>query len=493
MKTFDELLKETKEYGVVNEVKFPIIKCSGLPNVRSDDLVIFETGQHGYVTSLDQDKVEIVTFSRDIVRPGVKVVRTGERLSIPVDDRFLGKVVTPLIEPIFHDDLKIDESVERRPVDIEPIKIDRRVRITRQLYTGVSLVDVMLPLGKGQRELVVGDRQTGKTWTLLNFMKTQVKLDSIVIYALIGKEKTEIARMKDFLTEAGMIKNVIVIATSSDDSPSLITLTPYSAMTMAEYFRDNGKDVLVILDDLTTHAMYHREISLLAMRFPGRDSYPGDVFFKHARLLERAGNYNVNGKEAAISCLSVAGTINNRLTGYIVSNLIGITDGHLLFDTELFNRGQRPSIDLFLSVTRVGKQTQHKIARALNRELMMMMSKYEEALDFSHFGAELSDEKKSLLARGEKVMTFFQQNYTQIIPHPVQVLILTMLYDEQLEDVSEEDIIKMRDAIVDKYNKEDGVRKQIDDLMENSQNFKDYKEKVKSFKSFFNGLWQQQN
>ncbi len=493
MKNFDDLLQETKEYGVVSEVKFPIIKCVGLPSVRPDDLVIFETGQHGYVTSLTQENVEIVTFSREIVKPGVRVVRTGERLSIPVNEKFLGKVVTPLIEPIFDDDLEITDDVERRPVDIEPIKIDRRVRITRQMFTGVSLVDVMLPLGKGQRELVVGDRQTGKTWALLNFMKTQVELGSIVVYALIGKEKTEIARMRDFLTKSGMMQNVIILATSADDSPSLITLTPYSAMTMAEYFRDKQKDVLVILDDLTTHAMYHREISLLAMRFPGRDSYPGDVFFKHARLLERAGNYDVQGKEAAITCLSVAGTINNRLTGYIVSNLIGITDGHLLFDTELFNRGQRPAIDLFLSVTRVGKQTQNKVARGLNRDMMMMMSRYEEALDFSHFGAELSDEKKTLLARGEKVLHFFQQKHTLIVPHSVQVLLLTMIYDEHFDDVESAEIIRRRDVLIEKYSSDDSIRKEINDLMNNAKDFDEYRSKVKTFQTYLNQLWQQQS
>jgi F-type H+/Na+-transporting ATPase subunit alpha len=494
MEEFDNLLNQTKEYGIAEIVKYPIIECTGLPTVTVDDLVLFETGQKGQVMSLNGNTVEVVTFSSEKIIPGTKVVKTGEKLSIEVGEHLLGECIDPLGKEIFKAvNINKPKNPERRKIDEKPVKLAMRQKITRQLITGISVIDVILPLAKGQRELIVGDRQTGKTWTLINVLESQIRLGTIVIYALIGKEKTEVARIKSFLEERGILKNVIIIASNADNSPSLISITPYSAMTHAEYFRDNGKDVLVILDDMSTHAMYYREMSLMGMRFPGRDSYPGDSFYKHAKLLERAGNFKVKDGEASITTLPVAGTINNMMTNHIVSNLIGITDGHLLFDADLFNRGRRPAVNIFLSVTRVGKQTQTKILRALSRDMMLTLATYEEILDFSHFGAELSEDKKLLLKRGEKIYKFLEQSYTVVVPTSIQVLFLGLLNSTVLDEVDIMHINVYRKTLMDIYEADQKVKDKIDTFVNSFTAVDPFYEAVSANKDFFLKLCQLKN
>lgn len=492
---FNEYLQKNKEYGVVDQVKYPIVECSGLPDSKTDDMVLFETGELGQIMSMSQDKVEVVTFTKGNVKPGTKLVRTGEQISVEVGDKYLGKVIDPLGNVLFSDLVNekfLNAKGEKRNIDNSPKNIASRKKITRQLLSGLTMIDVMLPLAKGQRELVVGDRQTGKTWTLMNLIRMQTETGAVVVYAIIGKEKTEISRLKEFMAKNGLLDKVIIVATGANDSPSLISLTPYVAMTHAEYFRDQGTDVLILMDDLTTHAMYYREMSLLAKRFPGRDSYPGDIFFKHARLLERAGNFYIgenNEKESAITALAVAGTINNTLTSHIVSNLIGITDGHLLFDADLFNRGRRPSINLFLSVTRVGKQTQTKAMKTLGREVMMELAKYEEVLEFSHFGAELSDEKKALLKRGEKMYKFFEQSYTIVVPTSLQVVLLAMIHNMMFENVVIDQVIEYRRNAVNAYNEDPKVKEKIDELA-GAQKLEDLNENLKREEKFLLSICQ---
>jgi F-type H+-transporting ATPase subunit alpha len=303
------------------------------------------------------------------------------------------------------------------------------------MATGVALIDLLIPLGRGQRELVIGDRKTGKTSLLLTTIKKQVDEGVIAIYAAIGKKKSEIKKLQEFFTKEKLIDKMIMVATSSYDSPSLIYETPYAAMSIAEYFRDQGVHSLIILDDLSTHAKFYRELSLLSRRFPGRDSYPGDVFYIHSKLLERAGNFkHPKVGEVSITCLPVIELVEGDLAGYIATNLMGITDGHIYLDSNIYYQGMRPAVNIPLSVTRVGRQTLGKLPREINKVLMAFLSRYDRLQNLSHFGQELTDDVKKALHLGEMIYAFFKQPYEETIPISVQLVILSMLFQNMIED-----------------------------------------------------------
>ncbi len=261
--------------------------------------------------------------------------------------------------------------------------------------------------------------------------------------------------MRDFIIQQQLYDQVVMIVTTSQDSPSMIHIAPFSAMTLAEYFRDQGKEVLIVLDDLTTHAKYYREVSLLVKRFPGRDSYPGDIFYTHARLLERAGNYQVADQQVAITCLPVAETTENDLTDYIVSNLIGITDGHILFDHTEFIKGRRPAINPLASVTRVGKQTQSELEQDLTQQLTQFIGKYRRSVNYSHFGSELSEEIRKLLKLGEEVYRFFTQQPQQVYSKATQILVLASLFAEVYPSLTSEQLLQIKQQCQHKFDKQD--------------------------------------
>src|SRR3989344_8695064 len=439
---FNTILNEIGEYGVVDQVFHPIVRASGLPGARVNEIVLFETGDLGQVVVLNRDLIEIVNFSKHPIKSDTKVVRTNTQLSIPVGLEYLGSLIDPLGNLLFEGkDFK--KSNETKHIDQKPPKIYERVRINEQLETGITVLDILLP---------------------------------------IGKRGVEIKKLKEYFEREGVMKNIVIVATSSQDSPSLIDLTPYSAMTMAEYYKDTGKDVITIFDDLTTHARFYREISLIAKRFPGRDSYPGDIFHRHAKLLERAGNFKHPEKgNVSITCLPVAETNQRNLTDYIVSNLIGITDGHILFDIESFNKGVRPAVNIFLSVTRVGKQTQDKLSRDINKELLIFLIKYERAQRFSHCGAELSREIKDTLVRGKQIYNFFEQGYDTGIPLTVQKIAISMIWSGLFLEEETPQIGKKRNILLNKYNEQAETREFINQLI-NVENFKELNENVEKYK-----------
>ena len=459
MSQFQQYLQDFKEFGVVKEVYHPMIVVEGLPGVKPREIVVFENGMRGEVLEMDGDLVRVQSFSRFPIQVGLRVARTQRQLFIPVGDHVLGKMLNPLGEVILSiskqnlADTKQTEvskaelllqkqqlESKGREIDIPPLSIAHRQEITQQFVTGVAMVDVLLPLGQGQRELVVGDRKTGKSSFLKSVIKSHVRQGGIAIYAAVGKRSIEIEGMRDFIIQQKLYDQVVMVVTTSQDSPSMIHIAPFAAMTLAEYFRDQGRSVVVVLDDLTTHAKYYREVSLLAKRFPGRDSYPGDVFYTHARLLERAGNFVIDGKKAAITCLPVAETTENDLTDYIVSNLIGITDGHILFDHTEFIKGRRPAINPMLSVTRVGKQTQTPLEQDLTQQLTLFISRYLRSITYSHFGSELSAEVRKLLHLGQLVYQFFTQQPQQVYAKQVQVLLLAVLFAEVYPEIDSQQI-----------------------------------------------------
>ena len=427
MADFNTILKTTGEIGFVQLVTHSVVQIEGLPGAILGEAVVFESGQAGQIVSLSPSLVEVLVLSNASVKVGTRVARTGERLAISVGERLLGKTVNSLGKLIGKQSPDGDHH-ETRPVDIHALGIDHRAKVSKPFETGVVVVDLMVPVGRGQRELIMGDRKTGKSQLLFLAAVAQAKSGGICVYAAIGKKKLEIRRVEEYLDTSGALPNTVIVASSSHDSAGEIHLTPYTAMTIAEYFRDQGRDVLVVLDDMTTHAKFYREVSLLGRRFPGRDSYPGDIFYTHSRLLERSGSFMINGKEVAITCLPVVETTQGDFTGYIQTNLMSMTDGHIYFDSDLYFAGRRPAVNTFVSVTRVGHQTQSRLRRAMYQATLDLLSNYARTQEFVRFGAELGDNSRQVLAMGDKTLTFFDQPMHTPMPVNVQTVLWALLW-----------------------------------------------------------------
>lgn len=468
METFKKLLDKTGEIGFVTQVIDSIVYAEGLPGVQPDEIVVFETGEKGQVLSLNEGSIEILTFSPEQIKVGTKITRTGTILEFPSGEGMLGKVVDPFGN-LLTEEGKATIKTTPYPVDREPEGIVERESIKKYLETGTSIVDLMIPLGKGQRELVIGDRKTGKTNFLLHTILTQAKQGNICIYACIGKRKIDIKKSEEFFRANKIMDKVLLIASTSTDPAGTIFVTPYSAMAAAEYFKDKGKDVLVVLDDMSTHAKFYREISLLGKRFPGRNSYPGDIFYVHGKLMERAGNFSTTNGETAITCLPVVETTQGDLSGFIQTNLMSMTDGHLFFDSNLFYQGRRPAINPFLSVTRVGRQTQSSIKRSINREITSFLTLYERIQNFVHFGSELNESSKITLDTGAKIQKLFDQPSNEIIPINVQVIIFVMVWGTLLPNLKIEEVIEKRKKLTELYLKDPKLQKELDEMIETSE------------------------
>src|SRR3989344_4905266 len=477
MKDFQYYLNSIGEICYVEETTSSIIYASGLPEVKPGELVLFETkdpslpSQLGQVLSFNENSVELLFFSKDLPTPGTKIVRTNELLKIPLGDELLGNVIDPLGKSLEDKMLNIKPTAISGPINTLASGITTRKSIKRHFVTGVPIVDLLLPLGYGQKQLIIGDRKTGKTDFLLQSVLTQAKLGKICVYGAIGKRKLDIKKLRDVFVNYEIMDRIVIVASGPQDPTSLIYLTPYSAMTISEYFRDEGHDVLLVLDDLSTHAKFYREISLLGKKFPGRNSYPGDIFYTHASLLERAGNFITPNGERAITCLPVAETIQGDLSGYIQTNLMSMTDGHLYFDTDFFGKGRRPAINPFLSVTRVGKQTQSIVKREITREILSFLTLFEKMQSFTHFGAELNETTKVTISVGQELIKFFQQQPSSTIPINAQILLFCLLWLDVVQKFSffekKEDIEK----IIRLYETREDFRKYVNSTIETAISF----------------------
>ena len=481
MDTFEEFLNKNGEIGFVKRISSSIVFCDGLPGVKLSEVVIFENGEVGQVFSTGENTVEIIILSKGYIKVGTKVARTGQTLKIALGDHLLGTTFSSLDVITFEE----GNNSNFETIETDPPGIDKRKNINKAFETGVTIVDLMVPLGLGQRELIIGDRKTSKTQFILQSVLTQAQKGAICIYAAIGKKRTEVILFRKFIKEHKIEGNVITIVSYPDDPAGLVYLTPYVAMTVAEYYKNQGKDVLIALDDLTAHAKYYRELSLLAGRFPGRNSYPGDIFYLHSRLLERSGNFlitDAKGKtsEASITCMPVAEMIMGDFSGYIQTNLMAMTDGHLYFDRDYFNQGKRPPVNPFLSVTRVGRQAQSPLLRELSRRLTSFMVSYEKMKEFMHFGAELSEESQRMLMLGDKISVIFNQ--PSILPRPYQLSILMFgvvwagFWQEKNANGVRLELSKLSNL----YLRNGGFKKQIDDLISNAPSFAYLEDSLKS-------------
>jgi F-type H+/Na+-transporting ATPase subunit alpha len=471
---FEQYLKKTGDYGVVYQVSHPIVFIEGLPQVKSNEVVLFESGQKGVVFAINRGKVEARIFSHEPIKVGTKVTRTDQSLSVPAGKELLGQTINPIGEPL---DPSIPFTTPKvfRDMESKSIPISGRKKITVQLETGITLIDLLLPLGRGQRELIIGDRKTGKTSLLMTIIKKQVESGVVGIYCAIARKKSDIKKLQEFFVQEKIMDKVIIVATSSYDSPSLIYQTPYAGMSIAEYFRDQGINSIVIMDDLSTHAKFYRELSLLARRFPGRDSYPGDIFYTHSRLLERAGNFiHPTAGEVSITCLPVIEIIEGDFTGYVSTNVMGITDGHIYLDSNIYYQGQRPAVNIPLSVTRVGRQTMTKLSREINKNLTIFLASYNKLSNLSHFGQELTDDVKKDLRLGDLVNKFLNQSYVVTVPIPVQMIILSMILQDIVED--KEVLEKIKKGLIAAYSNSE-AKKFLDEII-NTKELKIFYENV---------------
>ncbi|MGB3247091.1 MAG: F0F1 ATP synthase subunit alpha [Sulfitobacter sp.] len=426
------------EIGKVTEVGDGIAIVTGLARALSDELLQFASGVHGIVLDLEPGRLGVALLGpSERVAVGEDVQRTRRVVSVPVGPALLGRVVDALGRPC--DGKGKIEPVAERPVEAEAPEILDRAAISRPLATGVKAIDAAVPVGLGQRELIIGDRQTGKTSIAVDTILNQIDTGVICIYCAIGQRGDAVAKVIEAIRAGGMTGNTVVITAGDEDAPGLSFIAPYAAMTMAGYFADQARDVLVVMDDLTHHARSYRELSLLLRRPPGREAFPGDIFYVHARLLERAGQFTAQAGSGSITALPVVETQAENLSAYIPTNLISITDGQIYLSPRLVRKNQFPAVDLGVSVSRVGGKAQSRAFRDVAGNLRVTLSQFEELEDFARFGTRLDEETRARLTRGAAVRAALRQPERDPIPVGEQLTILLAAMEGLFDGLSDAD------------------------------------------------------
>ncbi len=411
----------TADVGQVIAVGDGIATVYGLDNAIYGELVVFPGPTYGMVMNLEEDSIGCVLFGESgKVNEGEVCRRTGQVVSVPVGDALLGRVVNALGLPI--DGAGEIKTSETRPVEMPAPAIMDRQSINAPLETGIKAIDSMIPIGKGQRELIIGDRQTGKTALAIDTIINQKGKNVICIYCAIGQKNSSIAQIVEKLKQYDALKYTVVVDSSAADPAPMLYIAPYAAVSMAEYWMAKGKDVLVVYDDLSKHAVAYRTLSLLLRRSPGREAYPGDIFYLHSRLLERSCRLKDSLGGGSITALPIVETQAGDISAYIPTNVISITDGQIFLNTDLFNSGQRPAIDSGLSVSRVGSAAQTKAMKNVSANLRMELATYREMLDFARFGSDLDKSTQKILAHGSALMEVLKQK--QYMPlNPAQEVV----------------------------------------------------------------------
>ena len=425
---------EMKETGTVILVGDGIAKVYGLRECMASELLEFEDGSVGLAQNLEDETVSVALLSnKNNIREGSSVKRTGKVLSVPVGEALLGRVVDALGNPI--DGKGPIEAKGLRPVESEAPGIIERKSVSVPLQTGIKAIDSMIPIGRGQRELIIGDRQTGKTVIAVDTIINQKNTGVICIYVAIGQKNSSVVSLVNELTAAGAMDYTIVVSASASESAPLQYVAPYSGCAMAEYFREQGKDVLIIYDDLSKHAVAYRALSLLIRRPPGREAYPGDVFYLHSRLLERAACVAPEYGGGSITALPIIETQAGDVSAYIPTNVISITDGQIFLETELFHAGIMPAINPGISVSRVGGSAQLKAMKKVSGELKLLYSQFRELQAFAQFGSDLDADTKARLALGERIVEVLKQKRNAPVRVGCQVAIVYAVINGYLNDV----------------------------------------------------------
>ncbi len=427
------------ETGKVILVGDGIARVYGLRNCMANELLEFEGGSFGVAQNLEDETVSVAVLSdKNDLREGSTVHRTGKVLSVPVGEGLLGRVVNALGEEI--DGKGPIEYAGTRPIESEAPGIIERESVSVPLQTGIKAIDSMIPIGRGQRELIIGDRQTGKTEIVVDTIINQKNTNVICIYVAIGQKNSSVAQLVGELTRNGAMEYTIVVSASASESAPLQYIAPYSGCAMAEYFREQGKDVLIIYDDLSKHAVAYRALSLLIRRPPGREAYPGDVFYLHSRLLERAACVAKEYGGGSITALPIIETQAGDVSAYIPTNVISITDGQIFLETELFHSGIMPAINPGISVSRVGGSAQLKAMKKVSGELKLLYSQYRELQSFAQFGSDLDADTKSRLALGERIVEVLKQGKNAPVRVGCQVAIVYAVTKGYLNGIEVKDV-----------------------------------------------------
>ena len=418
-----EFSPTAKEVGTVLEVSDGVVRASGLTHVSSMEMVEFEKGGAGVVLNLEQDNVGVMVFGEDrLIAEGDIVKRTGRILEVPVGDKIIGRVVNPLGQPL--DEQGEIQTNETLPVEKVAPGVITRQSVNTPVQTGITAIDAMIPIGRGQRELIIGDRQTGKTAIAIDTIINQKGKDLLCIYVAIGQKSSKTARIVAELRARGAMEYTTVVVSAASDPAALQYIAPYAGCAMAEYFMNKGKDVLIVYDDLSKHAWAYRNISLILRRPPGREAYPGDVFYAHSRLLERSAKLNKDFGGGSITALPIIETQAGDVSAYIPTNVISITDGQIYLESELFYQGIRPALNVGLSVSRVGSNAQIKPMKKVSGKLRLDLAQYRELAAFSQFGSDLDDTTKNQLERGKRLTEILKQGQYAPIPVEDQVLMI---------------------------------------------------------------------
>ena len=430
---------QQNETGTILMVGDGIARASGLVNCMAGELLEFEDGSFGMAQNLEENSVSIVIFGSDEnIGEGQTVKRTGKVVSVPVGEAMIGRVVNALGQPI--DGAGPIDTKEFRPVESKAPGICERRSVYQPLQTGIKAIDSMIPIGRGQRELIIGDRQTGKTTIATDTIINQKGKDVLCIYVAIGQKRSTVASLVENLTRNGAMDYTIVVAATASESSPLQYIAPYSGCAMGEYFMNQGKDVLIIYDDLSKHAVAYRALSLLIRRPPGREAYPGDVFYLHSRLLERAAKLDDEHGGGSLTALPIIETQAGDVSAYIPTNVISITDGQIFLETELFHSGIMPAVNPGISVSRVGGNAQIKAMKKVAGTLKLIYSQYRELQSFAQFGSDLDADTKARLEQGARIVEVLKQSQNAPVPVEKQVAILYAVTKGILEKVNVEDV-----------------------------------------------------
>ncbi len=432
---------EMVETGTVILVGDGIARVYGLRGCMAGELLEFDGGSFGMAQNLEEETVSVAILSdKSDIREGTAVHRTGRVVSVPVGDALLGRVVNALGEPI--DGKGPVVSTETMPIEAPAPGIIERKSVSVPLQTGIKAIDSMIPIGRGQRELIIGDRQTGKTEIAVDTIINQKNSDVLCIYVAIGQKASSVVQLAGELSRAGAMPYTIIVSAAASDSAPLQYIAPYAGCAMAEYFRKQGKDVLIVYDDLSKHAVAYRALSLLIRRPPGREAYPGDVFYLHSRLLERAACVAPEYGGGSITALPIIETQAGDVSAYIPTNVISITDGQIFLETELFHEGIMPAINPGISVSRVGGSAQKKSMKKVAGELKLLYSQYRELQAFAQFGSDLDADTKARLALGERIVEVLKQGRNSPVTVGCQVAIIFAVTKGYLDNVP---VKKVRD------------------------------------------------
>ena len=445
IKYYDNAIRQN-ETGTVLMVGDGIARASGLINCMAGELLEFEDGSFGMAQNLEENSVSIVLFgSGEAIGEGQTVKRTGKVVSVPVGEKMIGRVVNALGQPI--DGAGPIQTEEFRPIESNAPGICDREPVHQPLQTGIKAIDSMIPIGRGQRELIIGDRQTGKTTVAADTIINQKGQNVICIYVAIGQKRSTVASLVENLARNGAMEYTIVVAASASEASPLQYIAPYSGCAMGEYFMYKGKDVLIIYDDLSKHAVAYRALSLLIRRPPGREAYPGDVFYLHSRLLERAAKLDEAHGGGSLTALPIIETQAGAVSAYIPTNVISITDGQIFLETELFHSGVMPAVNPGISVSRVGGNAQIKAMKKVAGTLKLIYSQYRELQSFAQFGSDLDADTKARLDQGARIVEVLKQNQNSPVPVEKQVAILYAVTKGILANVKTEDVREYEDRL----------------------------------------------